>query len=99
MSQNDVAQIVMDGEMVGIIGLGRVMQKLAEKFGDRFDDEVAEEMLIQLKDSNYMPETAREHYKEAFLREYKRFKGKEVGEDIKDRKITGALPIRGCCCG
>jgi hypothetical protein len=79
--QDDVTQIRVDNHPVGIMGLRRVLEETADEFGDRFDEEVAEKLLARLGKLNYISEGAKENYKKAFLREYKRHRGRETGDD------------------
>ena len=81
MSQDDVTQIRVGDSPVGIIGLKGVMEDMAEKYRDRTDRDVMEELLNRLCKRNYIPEKAREDYEKAFLREFKKFLGKPFEEE------------------
>ncbi len=84
MTQNDVSQIRVKGHPVGIVGLRQVMDEITKEFGDRFDDEVGEALLVRLGKLNYVPEGARESYQTAFLREYGKYRGRKTEEDLPE---------------
>ena len=84
MSQDDVTQIRVGGTQVGVVGLNAVLKHTAEKYGDRTDQEVQEELLSRLSRKNYIPETVRGEYEKAFLREFKKFLGKPFEEEIPE---------------
>jgi hypothetical protein len=81
MSQDDITQIRVDKYSVGIVGLKHAMEEIAGGFSVRSDDEVGEELLERLRKRNYIPDSARENYKQAFVREFRRFLGNAVAED------------------
>ncbi len=82
MSHEDITQIKVDAQAVGIMGLKNVMEDLAEEYGDRPDQEVLEELLNRLAKKNYIPQNARENYGKAFLREFKKFLGKPYEQEV-----------------
>ena len=53
MSRDDITQIRVGNSAVGIIGLEAVMEDMAEKYGNRPDEEVRQELLIRLSKRNY----------------------------------------------
>ena len=84
MSQDDVTQIRVGDASVGIIGLTAVIEEMAEEYGGRPDQEVIEKLLDRLSKRNFIPEKAKEDYKKAFLREFKKFLGKPYEEETPD---------------
>lgn len=84
MSQDDVTQIRVGDSPIGIMGLKTVLEDMAEEFEDRPDSELREELLNRLGKRNYIPETAREDYEKAFLREFRKFLGKPYEEEASD---------------
>jgi len=97
MTSDDVMHVKVDEDMVGLLGLKQIMKEIAADFGDRFDDEVGELIILRLKAQNYIPESSIDSYKKAIIREYMRFREKAVSDDITDPKIPGARFYR--CCG
>jgi small redox-active disulfide protein 2 len=81
MGKDDVAQIRVGDHKVGIVGLNEAMEELAKEFAPGTDEKAAQELLNRLKKRNYIPESAQEKYKEAFLREFKRFLGRPDAEE------------------
>ena len=92
MSQDDVMQIRVGKNGVGIIGLRTVMEDMAGNYGERPDREVEEELLNRLSRKNYIPDRARGDYGRAFLREFKKSQGRphkdEKGDEI-EIKVLG----------
>lgn len=84
MSQDDITQIRVGNSAVGIIGLKAAMEDMAEKYGNRPDEEVRQELLIRLSKKNYVSPKVREDYGRAFLREFKKFQGKPFEEEIPE---------------
>jgi hypothetical protein len=81
MGKDDVVQIRVGPHKVGMVGLNEAMQETAKEFAAGADEKAAQELLNRLKERNYIPDTAREKYKEAFLREFKRFLGRPDAEE------------------
>lgn len=89
MSQEDVVQIKVDKQSVGIMGLKRAMEEMAEEYAERPDDEVGAELLKRLSKKNYISNPAKKNYAKAFLREFKKFSGKPYEEET-----SGVLEIK-----
>jgi small redox-active disulfide protein 2 len=81
MSQEDITQIKVGNSTVGIIGLKVVMEGMAREYAEQPDQEVEKELIARLGRKNYIADRARDEYGKAFLREFKKFLGKEVTED------------------
>lgn len=80
MSEKELSYIVVKGMRVGIMGLQEVLQELSALKG-RADQEIADLMLERLKVRNYIPLSASDAYRKAFLREFKKFVGEPVPEE------------------
>jgi len=89
MSQDDVTQIKIDRHFVGIVGLKGVMEEMAEDCAERSDDEVRIELLSRLSRKNYIPNSVKEDYGKALLREFKKSLGKPYEEEA-----SGGLGIK-----
>ncbi len=81
MADDDLTQISFVGRFrVGIAGLQQAIEEVKSLPGQP-EAEIAEALLHKLKSKNYIPNPAREDYKRAFLREYKKALGEQVTED------------------
>lgn len=65
-------QINVGGRSTGIMGLDETFKEYYLK-GKRPDDAVGDDLVEDLRKLNFIAEGAEEMYKEAFLREYKRY--------------------------
>ena len=81
MGQDDVIQIKVDGDGVGIVGLETVIEDMAEKYKERTDEEVGADLVKRLRRKNYIPDSAAESYKKALIRECRKFLGQPFEED------------------
>jgi small redox-active disulfide protein 2 len=75
--QDEVVKIRVGEFTVGIVGLETALQE-AVKAEFAADDAAAEYLLEQLKKKNYIPPRSESDYAQAFLREYKKYRGEEV---------------------
>ena len=92
MTKEDVVQIRVEDYAVGIIGLNAALQDMATAYAEKSDQEVADELVSRLSKKNYIPNKAREPYKKAFLREFKKHLGRPYEEAIfsgLDIKVLG----------
>jgi small redox-active disulfide protein 2 len=95
MSSEEVTQIKIGRDRVGIIGLKLVLAEVAETCASKSDDEICTILLERLGKRNYLPEPAKEEYGKAFLNEFKKFAGRPVNESefgMLEVKVLG----RGC---
>jgi small redox-active disulfide protein 2 len=76
----DLTQISVGRFRVGITGLQVAIDEMKSLQG-RPEAEIAEALFDNLRSRNYIPTQAREEYKQAFLREYKKAMGEPVTED------------------
>lgn len=81
----DVVQIRIDGNLVGLTGLGQVIRDMAADYAGRSDAELAAEMLRRLEPKNYIPGPAREKYGRALVREFRKF----LGQPYEEEKVGG----------
>jgi small redox-active disulfide protein 2 len=84
MAQDEVTQIRVGNSPVGVVGLKRVLEDMAETYGERPDQEIIEELLNRLSKRNYIPEKVKDSYGKAFLREFKEFLGKPLKEEPRE---------------
>jgi small redox-active disulfide protein 2 len=92
MTSNEITQIKMGKDRVGIIGLKLVLTEVAEASAVQSDEEIRTELLKRLAKRNYIPESSKEEYANAFLREFKKFTGCPIensGPDGLEIKVLG----------
>lgn len=81
MKKEDVVQIRVGDHTVGIMGLNGALEEMAPVYEKKPDPEVAEALVDRLSKKNYIPQKARDPYKKAFLREFKKYLGEPVEEE------------------
>ena len=82
MTEPEVTQISVGGDRVGIIGLKAVLEDVAQDFKGRPDQEIKAELMKRLGRSNYIVASAKAAYEVAFFREYKKFIGEPITEEL-----------------
>ena len=92
MKQNDFVQIKVNQKTVGILGLKNVMAEMAIEYAEKPEAEVRFELMRRMCEKNYIPDSVRKSYAEAFLNEFKKFIGKPYGTD--DKKVAAGLEIK-----
>ena len=68
MAQDEVMQISVGNSPVGIMGLKIILKEMAEKYGNRPDRDVLDELLNRLGKRNHIPEKIKENHGRSFLR-------------------------------
>lgn len=84
MPQDNVVQIRVNRQSVGIIGLKAAMADMAEEYAEKPDNEVGAELLKRLSGKNYIPDRVKPDYAKAFLREFKKFLGKPYEKEVPE---------------
>lgn len=80
MQENDVMQIRINSNLVGIVGLKEVMETLVRDDTRCADNEVGNEILKRVSEKNYIPNRVKELYVKAFIREFRKHRGEPVDE-------------------
>jgi hypothetical protein len=93
LPDDDLSQISIGRFWVGITGLQQAITEVKSLQGQP-EAEIADALLHKLKSSNYIPNQAREEYKQAFLREYKKALGEQVTDDSGNLVVKILAP--GC---
>ncbi|MEE4265069.1 MAG: thioredoxin family protein [Desulfobacteraceae bacterium] len=91
MSSDQVAQIKIGGDRVGIIGLKSILSEVAESCAAQTDEEIRAELLKRLNKRNYIPESSKEKYGRAFFREFKKLTGQPVEDSDPDEMEVKVL--------
>ena len=68
----DIKQIRIGKYDFGIVGLTDTIESVAAEHKDATDEVIAEALYQKLSKDNYIPSNAKDKYKQAFLREYKK---------------------------
>lgn len=85
MPENAITQIRVGQHPAGIIGLKPVLEAVSRECSGMSDDDIKAELIKRLSQKNYISNTAKDLFGQAFLREYKKF----VGEPFEDTAATG----------
>jgi len=85
MTENDIMQIRIDNNLVGIIGLKQVMEEMVRQYSGCPDEKIGAEMLKRLSGKNYIPQRAGDFYAKALVREFKKY----CGEPVADLPVSG----------
>ena len=85
MPEDSVMQIRVNNNLVGIVGLERVMEEMAGEFAQRLDEEISAEMIKRLSENNYIPRQARDIYAVALVHEFKKY----LGQPVDEQPVTG----------
>jgi hypothetical protein len=95
LSSDEIARIKIGNDRIGIIGLKLVLAEVAETSATQTDEEIRAELIKRLDQRNYIPESWKNEYGKAFLREYKKFIGQSV-EDINPDGLEIKVLGPGC---
>ncbi len=93
MPDEDLTQISLGRFRVGITGLKAAIEA-AKSWRGRPEDEIVQALFARVKSRNYIPASAQEEYKRAFLREFK----KTLGEKVMEDRIGLSIKILGPGC-
>jgi small redox-active disulfide protein 2 len=79
MERKDVTRIRVGSHEIGVVGLKRTLEEIAEEAGSRNDEEIRAALLDRMSKENYIPSSARERYAQAFFLEFQRLMGESCG--------------------
>lgn len=79
MTEDAIKQIMINGRLVGIVGLCDAINKIKMQTGS--DEEIKNNLLKDISVNNYIPDSARDAYGNALLREFKISQGMSVDEE------------------
>jgi hypothetical protein len=81
MAESDVMQIRINNNLIGIIGLKKVMEEMAAERSRYADDAIGNEIMNRVSKVNYIPQKAQAACAKAFAREFKKYLGEPVDEE------------------
>jgi small redox-active disulfide protein 2 len=77
---DDTSQIWVGDGKVGLRGLKEAIKEIARSHAERPDEEIQDALLERLSEKNYIASCAKKEYREAFLREFRKFLGQPYEE-------------------
>lgn len=83
MAKDEIKQIMINGHLVGIVGLDDTIKKTAETHQGNNNENIKNSLLNEIAVNNYVPPAAHDAYGEALLREFKIAQGLIVAEDLR----------------
>jgi hypothetical protein len=81
MAGSDCTRIRLGEGEVGIVGLESAFEEMKGVLGDKADQEVGPALLERVKRQNYIPVSAQDQYREALVREFRKFLGQPYEEE------------------
>jgi len=81
MAKDEIKQIMINGHLVGIVGLNDIIKKTAETHQGKKDEDIKNSLLSEIAVNNYVPPSAHDAYGHALLREFKIDQGLLVAEN------------------
>ena len=79
MTEDKIKQMMINGHLVGIVGLEDAINKINSQ--TQSDEEIKNNLLRDISFNNYVPSSAHDAYGNALLREFKIAKGIPVAEE------------------
>jgi hypothetical protein len=79
MTEEAIKQIMINGRLIGIVGLCDAINKIKMQTGS--DEEIKNNLLKDISVNNYIPDSAHDAYGTALLREFKISQGMSVDEE------------------
>lgn len=91
MAEDEVRQVMIQGRLIGIVGLDDVIMKTVQTLQGSTDEEIQNSLLEAVSINNYIPAAARETYGRALLREFKIAQNLPVEQDSFNGLIIAVL--------
>ena len=91
MAEDEVRQVMIQGRLIGIVGLDAVIMKTAKTLQGSTEEEIQNSLLETVSINNYIPAAAREAYGRALLREFKIAQNLPVEQDSFNGLIIAVL--------
>jgi small redox-active disulfide protein 2 len=81
MAKDEIKQIMINGHLVGIMGLSDIIKKAAKNQQGKNDEDIKNILLSEIILNNYVPPPAMDAYRQALLREFKIAQGLPVDDE------------------
>ena len=75
MPQDEIKQIMINGHLVGIVGLDSAIKEIGQTSSGKTDAAIKQNLLTAVSRNNYIPDNMQDTYGHALLREFKRAQG------------------------
>ena len=96
MAAPKVSQIRIDQHKVGLIGLKEAFEDMATSHAGATDEVIGTELLQRMSKKNYIAAHVQEKYRQAFVREFRKFLGQTVKEDDRSKGMEVIVLGAGC---
>jgi len=96
MSANDISQIKVGPNKIGIIGLKQSLKELVLISESMSEGQIKQHLMESLGKKNYISSNVKDRYEAAFYREFCRFTGKTVEPDHEPGVIEIKILGQGC---
>jgi len=78
MSKKELKQVMINGRLIGILGIDDAINKMAHALQQDNDAEIANNLFNEIAETNYIPVAMADAYSKALLREFKIAQGLPV---------------------
>jgi hypothetical protein len=99
MAKDEIRQVMICGKLIGIIGLDDILVNTAQTLQGSTDTEIQNSLLAAVSENNYIPDSARNDYGQALLREFKIAQKIPVEQDSFNGLIIAILGVGCARCG
>lgn len=79
--ESGVTQIRVQGNLIGVVGLQQTVADMSSDYARQTDEAIGAEMIRRLSGKNYIPDSAKNAYAQAFVRAFKKYLGQPVEEE------------------
>lgn len=96
MTALKVTQIKIDQHRVGLIGLKEAFEDMATSHADATDEVIGAELVQRMSKKNYIAAHVQEKYRQAFVRDFRKFLGQTVEENVHSAGLEVKVLGAGC---
>jgi len=92
---DDYCRIRIGDIQIGVMGWKGAIAEISQSHIDKTDEEIGQALLERLSTKNYIPDSARKQYANAFVREFRKSLG-QAHEDVADGVLNIVVLGPGC---